>query len=487
MNNSGKVLELIDLVLTGKITTFSSLKEAIVKSGIKVSKSEIDMMFNLIKRLYWGAFCDLNFDEYTELWKTLVVPDQKYPSLYGDLKKSIILSNLYISLLDIHGYTAFCQKTRRNINSLHRLDRFVENTIKVTAKRYGVIAKRDRGDEVILIGSDPVDVINSTFDVINLFSKKISLVDVEQGEDPFLPPFEISGGIVGGYSTMPLIVSEKGDLQGILINLAARLQSRANSISPNKTKVVVDQNTYHKFVSSNKPKTNFVKNIKFLFNGEIEFKGGKLKVYEIYYGESESYKDFISQHIKNLVEKISQGDWQFGILSTLCDLGAITSNSMPRFSKTIELYHDGELKLVEINNDYLSDAFIGIKYAVVNSRDFYTATTKMKLLMEVLDMVEGFDQVVKDYCKAIFKEYVKVFYEYDKILAQIIGEDYSDFLSQSEAEIFFGFHSYKDAYNRILERINSDPKLLQKRKVALNKAFSNIRSQISFSMYVGKK
>lgn len=488
MNNSEKFLSLVDLIQSGKITSFSSLKEEVLKNGIKITKGEMDILFNLIKKLYWGTFSELNFEEYTELWKALVIPDSKYPSLYGDLKKSIIIPNLFISLLDIHGYTAFCQKTRKNITSLHRLDRFVETTIKNTAKRYGVIAKRERGDEVILIGTNAVDIINATFDVINLFSKKISLVEVikEEGES-FLPPFEISGGIVGGYSTTPLIIGEKGDLQGILINLAARLQSRANTISPSKTKIVIDQNTYHKFISSTKPKTTFVKTLKFLFNGEIEFKGGNLKVYEIYYREDEKYKDLIFDHLKKLTEKISKEDWQIGIISTLCDLGIVTSDNIPRFSKNVEIYHDGELKSIEVTNDYISSIFLHIKYAISNSRDFSVALKRLGFLVELLENIDEFDQIVKDYCKAIYREYMKVLWEYEKILKKVIEENPSDFLTQNEIEVFIKFDSYQQMYESILRKINSDSKFLQKRNVIWSRALNSVKSQIKFSIYSGKK
>lgn len=487
MNNPDKILELLDLIQAGRISTFSSLKEVISKNGIKVTKPQMDILFGLIKKLYWGTFSDLNFEEYTNLWKALVLPDPKYPSLYGDLKKSIILPNIYISLLDIHGYTAFCQKTRKNINSLHRLDRFVETSIKNTAKKYGVIAKRERGDEVILIGTDPVDIINATCSVVNLFSMKMNLPGVEPGEEPFLPPFEVSGGIVGGYSTTPLIISEKGELQGILVNLSARLQARANEISPNKTKLIVDQSTYHKFLSSSKPRNDLVKNVKFLFNGEIEFKGGKLKVYEIYYREEEKYKDLLHEPIKRLTEAISRGDWQTNIILALCDLGIITSENIPNFYKSVEVFLEGETRRIEVDNKYISDVFSQIKYAILNSKDFSVINKKMKLLVEVLNNIDEFDNLVKEYCKIVYKEYSKIFHEYNRILTKIVEENPSDFLTPDEMEIFLRFVTYKNTYESILEKINSSYKFIQKRSIVWNRAFSNVKSQVTFSMYTGKK
>ncbi|MFN4245551.1 MAG: hypothetical protein ACK4F9_05315, partial [Brevinematia bacterium] len=487
VDDSKKFLDLVSQILSGNISSFSSLREFIVSNKIKVSKTEIDVLFNLIKKLYWGMFYELNFEEYKDLWKVLVVPDQKYPSMYGDLKKFLMVPNIFIALLDIHGYTSFCQKTRRNVTSLHRLDRFVEITIKNTAKKYGIMARRERGDEVILVGADVVDLLNATFDVINLFSKKISLVSIDKTDESFLPPFEISGGIVGGYSTAPLIISEKGDLQGILLNLAARLQSRANTISPNKTKIIVDYNTYYKFISSNKPKSDFVSKINFLFDGEIEFKGGSLKVYEIYYREDEKYKDLVSGYIKKLSDAISKNEWQTGVISALCDLVVVTLDNVPRFSKKIEFYNEGKLEKIEVDNDYISGIFLSIKYSVVNSKDFYSMQNKLGLAVKILDEIEEVDQIVKDYCKSVYREYLKIFYEYNSLLKKSIEANPYDFLDNNDMEVFLKFGFYKEKYESLLKKINSNSKFLNKRSTIWNMAFGNVKDRISFSIYSGKK
>ncbi len=489
MDEFNKILEIVSLISSGKVSSFSSLKEVIIKSKIKLSKSDIDVLFNLIKKLYWGMFSDLNFDEYKDLWKSLVVPDSNYPSMYGDLKKFLITSdNIFVAILDIHGYTSFCQKTRKNVSSLDRLNKFVETIIKSATKKYGVISRRERGDEIILVGSDAVDLINATFDVVNLFSKKISLVKIDGTDQSFLPPFEISGGIVGGYSTTPLIISEKGDLQGVLINLAARLQARANTISPNKTKIVVDYNTYYKFISSSKPKSDFVSKINFLFNGEIEFKGGSLKVYEIYYREDEKYKSLISEYIKKLSDAISRNEWKLEVISTLCDLGMIISDNIPSFYKKVEIYDDneGKFEVFEVNNDYLSSIFMKLKYSVTNNRDYYSIK-RLSFLIKLLDKIDEFDQIVKDYCKAVYREYLKVFYEYNKILIEDIKRNPSEFLNSSDIEVFSKYDSYKNRYEYILENVNSNPKFLNKRASIWNIAFNRVKDKIDFYIYSGKK
>lgn len=483
-----ELLESIEKIINGEINSFSSLKSFLISKKVKINKKEIDLLFGMIKKLYWGIFSDLNFDEYKELWKNLILPDPNYKSLYGDLKYSIIIPNLYIALLDIHGYTAFCQKTRKNINSLSRLDRFVEEIIKNTTKKYGVISRRERGDEVVLIGTDATDIINATFDVINIFSKNIRFSDESKdSEKYFLPPFEVSGGIVGGYSTMPLVVGINGDLQGLLINLAARLQARANSISPTKTKIVVDYNTYYKFVSSVKPKTKLTENIKFLFNGDIDFKGGRLKVYEIYFREDEKYKDLISEHIVKLIESIKKGEWQSNVISYLCDLGIIVSENTQPFYETIEIFQDDEIKKIEVSNDYISSIFLHIKYSAINSKDFHSMIRRLGFLVEILDKINEFDQVVKEYCKSVYREYLKIFDEYNKIFIEVVSQNPSFFLSPNEMEIFLNFNSYKDRYESVMRKLSSDAKFSDKRSIIWNRAYNVAKNNISFSIYTGKK
>ncbi|MDR1596758.1 MAG: hypothetical protein LBR99_03535, partial [Treponema sp.] len=94
-----------DKILSREISAFSSLKEfagPVLKD--KRAYPVIMRCFELIRRLYWGFFSGMTLGTHRKLWRELVIPDKDFPDA-GDLKRTISISNLYISMMDIHGYT----------------------------------------------------------------------------------------------------------------------------------------------------------------------------------------------------------------------------------------------------------------------------------------------------------------------------------------------------------------------------------------------
>ncbi len=490
--DSKSLLSLVRSILDGRISSFSELKAYIFSSKLSITKEELDVLFDTVKKVHWGVFAEVNYEDFPELWRELVIPDSKYPTLYGDLKKSMVISNIFVALLDIHGYTAFCQKTRKNISSLHRLDKFVENIVKETAKKEGVLAIRERGDEILLIGANALAVLNATFKVIELFSKpmKVGNDDVKAGEEVFLPPFNISGGIAGGYAFSPMIIGKNGDLQGFIINFAARLQTRANTIAPKSTKVVVDQIVYHKLISSNNiqsDKAKILKKIKFLYHGELKFKGGELKVYEIYYKDEEKYKDLIAEYIAKLNKAIKNNEWQINVLPILCDIGMLVAENMPRIEEEVLVVYDDKVERIPVSNDYISTSFLHMKYSFKNSKDFHSFIKRFKMTVDIINKIDSFDPLVREYCNAIYEVYQKIFLEYNKLFALIVKDKPSDFLTIDEMETFLTYDSVKSRYEGIIKKLNSSPEFADKRNIIWLRAFNNIKNSIEFSIYFGKK
>jgi hypothetical protein len=490
--DSKTLLSLFSSIIDGQISSFSELKSYIVSSKLSITKEELDVLFNTIKKVHWGVFADINYNDYPELWKELVIPDSKYPTLYGDLKKSMVISNIFVALLDIHGYTAFCQKTKKNISSLHRLDKFVENIVKETTKKEGVLAVRERGDEILLIGTNALSVLNATFKVIELFSEPMRIGDdeVKAGEEVFLPPFNVSGGIAGGYTFSPMIIGKNGDLQGFIINFAARLQTRANTIAPKSTKVVIDQIVYHKLFSSNnvgQDKTQILKKIKFLYHGELKFKGGELKVYEIYYKDEEKYKDLIADYIGRLNKAIKNNEWQSNVLPILCDIGILVAENMPKIEEEISIIYDDRVERIPVTNDYISTSFLHMKYSFKNSKDFHSFMKRFKITVDIINKIDSFDPLVREYCNAIYEVYQKIFLEYNKLFSSIVKDKPSDFLTIGEMETFLTYDSIKSKYERIVNKLNSSSEFADKRNIIWLRAFNNIKDSIEFSIYFGKK
>jgi hypothetical protein len=106
---------LSDKVISKEVVKFSQLKE-LAEPILRSQRTHpvIMKVFELIRKLYWGFFSDMTKETHLRLWKELVIPDQKFPDA-GDLKDTLQISNLYIAMLDIHGYTQFCMDSRKNL------------------------------------------------------------------------------------------------------------------------------------------------------------------------------------------------------------------------------------------------------------------------------------------------------------------------------------------------------------------------------------
>ena len=187
---------------SGEIDTFGKLCEYIEKKKNTIDKNLLQEGFFLLKRLNWGAFANITKEKYPRLWKEMVIEDATLRE-YGELKRNIEISEIYVGVLDIHGYTLFCEKTKKNISMLHRLDGFINNQIVDIAAKYGALARRERGDEIILIGAEPDSTLAACYEIIRIFNKAKDFKSENDGikSDFHLPPFEISAGIAGGAWT----------------------------------------------------------------------------------------------------------------------------------------------------------------------------------------------------------------------------------------------------------------------------------------------
>ncbi|GAH35281.1 unnamed protein product [marine sediment metagenome] len=112
----------------------------------------------LLKELHWGFLKEIDKARYTKLWKELVLAHKNFTHA-GDLKRNISISNIYISMLDIHGYTQFCQESKGNLSRLRKLDEFLHAGIKRIAGINGTLANLERGDEIVVIAATATDSI----------------------------------------------------------------------------------------------------------------------------------------------------------------------------------------------------------------------------------------------------------------------------------------------------------------------------------------
>ncbi len=113
---------LYDKIISKEVTAFSKLRELIAPAiKDKWTHPVIMRAFQLLKSLNWGFFAAISPTTHKKLWKEIIIPDRDFPEA-GDLKKTLQISNLYIAMLDIHGYTKFCMESRKNLSMMHNLD-----------------------------------------------------------------------------------------------------------------------------------------------------------------------------------------------------------------------------------------------------------------------------------------------------------------------------------------------------------------------------
>ncbi|MDR2702662.1 MAG: hypothetical protein LBB72_09545, partial [Spirochaetaceae bacterium] len=133
-------------IINRKFNAFSALK-AYIEPIMKDPRIQPVIMrcFELIKRLNWGFFADMDILGHRRLWKELVIPDQTFPEA-GDLKDTLQISNLYISMMDIHGYTKFCMDSRKNLSMMHTLDWAMNTEVRRISTCCQAVSQRERGD-----------------------------------------------------------------------------------------------------------------------------------------------------------------------------------------------------------------------------------------------------------------------------------------------------------------------------------------------------
>ncbi len=146
------------------------------------------------------------------------------------------IPDIYLGLLDIHGYTRYCQEKKRNMSMVDLLDRMIYEDVKAICSETGVVSKRAQGDEILILGASASDVLKSTLQIIDYFNTQgrsfKNTILSKKLPGTVLPKFQISAGIAGGQKFTPLVITRNGDISGDIVNTAARLQAKANRVSP---------------------------------------------------------------------------------------------------------------------------------------------------------------------------------------------------------------------------------------------------------------
>jgi hypothetical protein len=481
-----------DRIINREVTTFSQLK-SLVEPLLSNKRIHPVIMraFELVKRLYWGFFAGISPVTHQKLWSQLVIPDTLFPDA-GDMKRTISISNLYVVMMDIHGYTKFCQSTRNNLSMLHNLDKTINTTIRLIAAQCQSECRREQGDEIVLVAASATDALTSAIGIIDYFAKTNILNDPSVttkriGAATALPVFNISAGIAGGNTTIPLIITEQGDLSGFLLNTAARLQSHANTLSPKESRLMITKQVEMNFVKENQRESlcsHIAKNevIYFFDTGMIEFKGVLLPTCEAIFDKNDQYKQRFSGEMSRLFDSVRTSQWEHQIFSDLMDLLVRSSTVMLPFS--IEL-KEPLFNTTVVNNDTLVRMCQTAKKSYMNE-DYSYAVMLLHEFTSMLEQIPRYDHLILDYLKGITEKYDFILNMYNESIDKEIEANARRIFSDEHLKTYFAAKNATDLLEKLLSMGRTSPELRQKR-ILWHNLIQLYKDSMVFTLYSGKK
>jgi hypothetical protein len=480
---------LSDRMMAGEFQTFSALIDYV--GTLKLSfrpETVIERSFALFKDLRWGFLKELSRSEYGKLWKELILPHRDYPNV-GDLKRNMSISNIYIAMLDIHGYTRFCQESKSNLSRLRKLDDFLHEGIRKIARGNSALANRERGDEIVVVASSATDCIKTTLEIINTFSKQGAVRDhamasTRSDYSIVLPDFKVTAGIAGGNLTTPLIITESGLLSGFLLNTAARLQTLANELSPKDSKIITTHSVYSSYLKENKVVKSelFAKKVLQFFNaGTVSFKGTKVSCCEIIFNPKEQFRMNYNPALLALLEALRQQLWKGRVFTDVIELVLKACQTMPAFA--VDMVKGGERQ--KITNDSIAGLAVQARQHY-KKEEYPAAVAALARITEEADSVPEFDRLIVRYLGEISQRFQLLAAEFEKRLEGEI---------LTKLDIIFE-PRYKPVYEKAREYIETYEKLkafamkseaLGKKKSTWYSLVEDKKDELKLQFYSGKR
>jgi hypothetical protein len=397
-------------------------------------------------------------------------------------------------MLDIHGYTKFCQESRNNLSRLHTLDRVINHEIQQIAAQCQAVSRRERGDEIVVISAGATDALTVTLGIIDYFAKTNVVDDPaistrRTGDEAnSLPAFKISAGITGGNTTSPLIFTEQGELSGFLLNSGARLQTRANELSPRESRVMVSKQVQMNYIKENQAEKGgsqsglFKKNKVYFFDtGQIEFKGVMLPTCEAVFNEQDRYKEKISEEMQKLFGSIRDNLWEQRIFMDLMDLLIKTAQSMPKFYVSQPV-----LGLPGITNESMAQLSLNAANAYIMDEDYHAALEILRGLIDVIDWIPQYDRLILDYAKGIAAKYELLLMNYESAINKQIEERAGEIFAENNLKTWRAAKNGAAIYEK-LRVFGRKSNAITKKKTLWYKLIKQFQNEMAFTLYSGKK
>ena len=482
---------LYEKIISKEITTFSKLRELAAPAlKDKWVQPVVMKAFHLLKRLNWGFFSAICPNSHKKLWKEMVLPDRDFPEA-GDLKKTLQISNLYIAMADIHGYTKFCMESRKNLSMMHTLDWAIESEIKRISTQCGAISQRERGDEIVVVAASATDALMVTLCIIDYFGKTEIVSDPSistkrTGNAEALPIFKITAGITGGNTQSPLIITERGNLAGFLLNSGARLQTRANELSPHESRIMIAKQVmmnYEKENAQNRCILDVKDSIYFFDTGHIEFKGVMIPTCEVVFDKKERFKEAFSEDLTKLFASIRDNLWEQRIFQDLMELLTKVAQNMPKFSVTPAQPINGMQTIA--NESYVQICRLALK-SYSRDEDYYQAVEFLHNLAFVSSQIPQFDRLVLDYLKGVAEKYQFLLDAYESYIDREVVEKAAHIFSGDHYKTWIAAKNGSHIYEK-LRVIGRKSKEITKKKNIWLGLISQNKEKMEFTLYSGKK
>ena len=435
-------------------------------------------LFFLIRSIYWGFLKDLDKNQFPEMWKTFVIEDPEFPGV-GKLKRNSKILSLFCAMLDIHGYTAFCQKAGRNLSMLHLLDNCIQEDILGIARKNGIICQRSRGDEIVLLGADASALLFTVMGIVDYFGRRKviqnkAFQNTRMGNKIILPDMKVSVGISGGTKYTPLVITVNGDLSGHLINSAARLQSHANNLAPKDTKILLMSQVFGKLkkeIDLSKDVRDKLSGIYFRNTGLVELKGTQLTVVDVIVRKEEMYKQAMEKRFEDLNLALKNSEWENRIFEIALDLVKIAVTNMNNFS--VSLPSNEVVK----NRDLfaLCSKALG---EFNNNNQIHNALDKLDDICNIVQHIPDFDHLLIKYLQDVLQGYrhLKTFYMEE--LETILNERAESLLPSHMRAIYNKAAKEAETYRKLRELALEHPKIGNRKAIWL-KVVRDKKSELS--------
>jgi tetratricopeptide (TPR) repeat protein len=353
------------------------------------------------------------------------------------------------------------------------------------------VSQRERGDEMVVVSATATDALTVTLAIMDYFGKTNVVNDPKiltkrQGNAEALPLFKCSAGITGGNTQSPLIITEKGNLAGFLLNSGARLQTRANELSSKESRIMVAKQVQMNFLKENQTvKCSLVKNnaVYFFDTGHIEFKGVMIPTCEVVFKEEERYKERFTEDLTQLFGSIKESLWEQRIFIDLMSLLAKVASAMPKFSITPKQPIQG---MMSFNNDsFMQLCRIGRK-AYTQDEDYEQAVEILKQFITLIEDIPNYDRLILDYLRGITDKYDMLLKSYKEAIETEVEEKAVQIYQGQYQKAYQAAKNAAGLYERLKAMGRKSP-IITKKKVLWFNLIKENKEQMEFTLYSGKK